>query len=72
MTFGSSAEHESKITVLGKFQGTILLPPASSVALAERHHLMFLFPIVKDSNKTRDPVSIVQIVPAKHFVEEKY
>lgn len=72
MTFGSSAEHEAKITVPGKFQGTILLPPPSSVALAKRHHLMFLFSIVKDSNKTQDPANVVQIVPAKHSVEEKY
>ena len=34
-------------------------------------HLMFLFPIPKDSNKTQDPVSMVQTGPAKHSMEEK-
>lgn len=61
-----------KITVPGKFQGTVLLPPPSSVALAKWHHPMFLFPILKDSNKTQDPLSMMQIIPAKHSVEEKY
>lgn len=71
-TFGSTAEHEAKIAVPGKSQGTILLPPPSLVALAKWHHLMFLLPILKDSNKTQDPVSVVQTGPTQHSVEEKH
>jgi len=48
------------------------LPPPSSVALGKQHHLMFPFPIPQDSNKAGGPVIVVQIVPAKHSVEEKY